>query len=159
MPIQVFHDRGATVVDLDQTRFGSLSTTVETLGTFFFGPGEPARVVVSTLGAAPGAVVADAVLFVPGPPAAASHATRVAARELRMRLAEEVARLDRQIEELESAGPRRPVAMAVADLPETKHIPLAIRGVVHNPGPVVPRGMLQVVASSQRLSPSPFRSR
>jgi hypothetical protein len=50
----------------------------------------------------------------------------------------------RRIQQLKSEISKRPSAMAVADQNAVGDIPLAIRGVVHNAGNIVPRGVLQV---------------
>ena len=59
--------------------------------------------------------------------------------------------LDRQVKalgaalkELKSQAPSRPYTMATVDEEKPADIEIAIRGVVHNKGPLVPRGVLQV---------------
>ena len=39
--------------------------------------------------------------------------------------------------------------MAVADLEEVGDIPVSIRGIVHSPGPIIPRGVLQVTSRGE----------
>ncbi len=58
-------------------------------------------------------------------------------------------RLQSKIKTLKAGKPNAPIAMAVADKEQPSDIPLAIRGVVHNEGPIVPRGVLQVCASAE----------
>jgi hypothetical protein len=58
----------------------------------------------------------------------------------------EMKRIQQQVKQLERTGPQRPRAMAVADDTKVGDIPIAIRGVVHNQGSVVPRGVLTVAA-------------
>lgn len=58
-----------------------------------------------------------------------------------------IKQLEKQIRDLEKNGPTRPVAMAPVEEDNPGDIHLAIRGVVHNKGPLVPRGVLQVALS------------
>ncbi len=60
------------------------------------------------------------------------------------RLKQNVDRLAASLKQIETEAPRRPIAMAVDENEEPGDIPIAIRGVVHNRGPVVERGVLQV---------------
>jgi uncharacterized protein YjlB len=60
------------------------------------------------------------------------------------KLTSEIKSLEKKIKQLQSAGPRRDLAMGVTDLEKVADIPVAIRGIVHNPGPIVPRGVMQV---------------
>ena len=105
---------------------------------------------VSTLGASEGAVIADAIMFVPtnklasGQSGTRSAAQQKANRELLAKLTANIAQFETEIEQLQSTAPERHVTMAVADAPEAGDIPLAIRGVVHQQGSIVPRGVLQV---------------
>jgi hypothetical protein len=55
-----------------------------------------------------------------------------------------VKELAAELKELKSQAPSRPYAMATVDEQQPADIEIAIRGVVHNKGPLVPRGVLQV---------------
>ncbi len=57
--------------------------------------------------------------------------------------------LQGKIKTLKAGKPNAPIAMAVADKDEPDDIPLAIRGVVHNQGAIVPRGVLQVCDTAE----------
>jgi cytochrome c553 len=60
----------------------------------------------------------------------------------------DVGQLEARLKRLTADSPPRPVAMATADLAEPADIPIAIRGVTHQQGPIVKRGVLQVAAPS-----------
>ncbi len=66
----------------------------------------------------------------------------------RLRLKATVDRLSKKVKSLRASTPPRPVAMATTDDEDAGDIHLAIRGVVHNPGPLVPRGVLQVASTA-----------
>ncbi|MBJ44415.1 MAG: hypothetical protein CMJ80_14275 [Planctomycetaceae bacterium] len=63
-------------------------------------------------------------------------------------LTRRIQEIEQQLKLVKQQGPHRPVAMAVRDHTEIHDIPVAIRGVVHNPGPMVPRGVMQFIESS-----------
>ena len=54
----------------------------------------------------------------------------------------------KSLKQLENNRPPKPVAMAVVDKKISGDIPLSIRGVVHNKGQIVPRGVLQVCSEA-----------
>lgn len=154
-PIHIFHDGGESTVYLDQTKAGSIRASIETLGSFILNTGNDPRVVISNVGAAAGAVVADAVVFVPKRQEAVEQTKLVddkSRKELLARLSAEAVALEKELKQLKANGPKPPVAMAVVDKESVSDIPLAIRGVVHNAGPIVPRGVLQV--ASYRATPT-----
>lgn len=56
----------------------------------------------------------------------------------------EAAKLEKQLKALEASGPDVPKTMAVDDAETVEDCRICIRGNVHNRGPAVPRGVLQV---------------
>ena len=69
-------------------------------------------------------------------------------------LAGQIQASEKQLKRLKSAGPSWPVAMATQDHSAPADIPVAIRGVVHNRGDIVPRGVLQVALQDDFPSPA-----
>ncbi len=120
------------------------------LGVFRFDPSNQWFVQVSNAGTR-GHVVVDAVQFLPvdeeaGVVAGAErepHRQAVDSTALAAAKAE-VARLEKAVKQLAREAPVVPRAMAAADATTIADIPLRIRGEVHRPGPVVPRGVLTV---------------
>ncbi|MBC8354465.1 MAG: DUF1553 domain-containing protein [Planctomycetes bacterium] len=156
VPIRIHHAVGEDVVFVDQTTKGSVSRTIDSLGVYDFDPKQKPRVIISPDGAASGVVIADAVIFIPegaAPELAVpSEAARKAMQEraaLKKKLTSEIKALEEQIKQLQTTGPQREVAMAVTEMEVVGDIPVSIRGLVHNPGPVASRGVLQVALHSE----------
>jgi hypothetical protein len=152
VPIRIYHAAGEAIVYIDQTKPGSIGGSLESVGFYDFDPVQKPHVVISPDGAASGVVVADAATFVsendaPNDVAREETQQRIAKQQ---QLTSEIKALEKKIEKLQSAGPRRELAMAVTDLDEVANIPISIRGLARNPGPVVPRGFLQVAQVAGR---------
>ena len=117
------------------------------LGTFRFDGTNQWFVMVSNEGT-DGYVVVDAVQFLPvdaTPQADVTVQADVAVQAGAARQAKaEVARLEKEIKALAGRAPKVPRAMAVEDGESPIDLPIMIRGNVHNPGPVAPRGVLRV---------------
>ena len=145
VPIRIHHAQGESVAHVNQTKSGSISASIDSLGVFEFDPAFSPRVVVSPDGAASGVVIADAVIFVPE-----DAATKDV--DPRAQLTAEIESLAGEIKKLQAKGPKRPLAMAAVDLEVAADVPIAIRGVVHNSGPIVPRGVLQVTLDGEMPS-------
>ena len=166
VPIRIHHAAGEAIVYLDQTKPGSIGDSIASVGFYDFDPDPKPRVVISPAGAARGVVIADAAIFVLEDTATNDPATNrapnddvatddVARKEMQTQaaikeqLASEIKALEKRIEKLQSAQPQRDLVMAVADLEAVGDIPVSIRGLVRNPGSVVPRGFLQVVGCDE----------
>ena len=148
--VRILHEGGDSMVIVNQTKPGSIAPSVETLGKFEFDPQNKPRVIISNEGVSTGTVVADAVMFVDEaakPATAPKQAPDIAKK--RADLAKQIKDVERQIKELQEKNPKRPIAMAVTELEEPGDIPIAIRGIVHNKGEIVPRGMLQVTVRGE----------
>jgi hypothetical protein len=156
VPVRIYHAAGESVVDIDQTKPGSMGGTMESVGFYDFDPAQKPHVIISPAGAASGVVIADAAIFISeeaasSEPVANNEAKKkeqpqVATKE---QLTSEIKTLEKNIADLQAAGPRRDLAMAVTDLETVGNIPVSIRGLVRNPGEIVPRGFLQVAACDQ----------
>lgn len=134
---------GQARLSVDQRQPGSVYDTVQRLIRLDLAPNSKVKVVIDAGGSAAGAVIADAVALIPVDELEkASQA--VADVDRRKVIAKEIEQLEQQLQQLKADGPRRHVAMSVADLAEVGDIPVAIRGVVHNSGDVVSRGVLEV---------------
>ena len=145
VPVQIFYEGGAETVFLDQKQAGSLRKTIASVGTFVFDPQSNPRVVISTEGAAEGAVIADAVLFVHRDLVDEDAESRIR----REGILAEIRAVDKKLKSVLENSPKRQAVMAVVDTAEVGDIPLAIRGVVHNAGPIVTRGVLQVAEDGE----------
>ena len=151
VPIRIYHAAGESIVYVNQTTPGSVSDTIDSVGSYEFEPALQPRVQISPAGAASGVVIADAVLFIadgektndaPRPPSDERLA-------IRAKLTGKIKSLEAQIKNLQATAPKRDLAMAATDLSEVGDIPVSIRGIVHNPGPVVSRGVLQVASHGE----------
>ncbi len=151
VPIRVFHAQGESVIEVDQTASGSISKSIDSLGKFELDPAGQPRVVVSPAGAATGVVIADAVAFISkdalpddaAPVLDTKRAARIAEIESQQKV------LAQSIKQLQQKGPSRERAMAVTDSEQIQDIPISIRGLVHNPGEIVHRGVLQVATHGE----------
>ena len=154
VPVRIYHAAGEAIVYVNQTKPGVIDGSMESVGVYEFNPELNPRVVVSPEGAASGVVIADAVIFI------AEDAKDVATNnvahkeseeraEKRKQIAAEIKTLESRIVETKASGPQRELAMAVTDLEKVGDIPISIRGLVTNPGPIVPRGLLQVALRAE----------
>ena len=64
---------------------------------------------------------------------------------------EDVKKLEEELKQLTESGPKRPMVMTVKEEPQVGDIRVLVRGSVHNPGDLVPRGFLQIAT----LGPTP----
>jgi cytochrome c553 len=156
VPVHVHHTDGETVVRVNQKQAPTIDDAFVSLGVFQFDVANEPRVVVSSEGSEDGVVIADAIVFLASgkitrtTKARTTEAkTKVATAKDASRLRElkqAVDRLAKQVKMLEQSAPSRPVAMATKDDQETGDIHVAIRGLVHQPGPITPRGVIEVAS-------------
>jgi hypothetical protein len=160
VPVHVHHADGETIVTVNQRQPPSINGHRTSLGKFDLDLDRDSRVVISTEGTSDGVVIADAIVFLAaGEPVVPTTAPNLEApeqespeqeNEAELALLEAaVDRLTNKVKSLEASAPIHPVAMATTDDEDTGDIHLAIRGVVHNPGPIVRRGVLQVASTGQ----------
>ena len=157
VPVTVTHADGETTVEINQQQSPPIDGQFISLGEFRF-EADGASVTVSNRDTT-AHVIADAVQFIPQGDAAADNAAQQAAKAkaeqaaapIRKELAVaqgEVQRLQGELAALDRSAPAIPKVMGVQDEAETGDYHLCIRGNVHNLGPVVPRGFLQVLATT-----------
>ena len=156
--MSILHDGGEKTVVINQRTPAEIDGAFDSLGVFSFDAAKQAEVVISNEGTEDGVVIADCVIFLPHQPDQQPIATETdddtkAERESRKkriaRLKNAVDVIQAELKSLEQSAPQQPIAMACADEAEPSDIHLAIRGVVHNKGPVVPRGVLQVASQGE----------
>ncbi len=157
VPVYIHHADGESLVRVNQRQRGKIDDVFTTLGVFRFDPGKDPRVVVSNEGTEDGVVIADAVVFLPKDAPGRQRQTEkddknadsTATKEELALLKNSVDELKAELVALEESAPKRPVAMACADEEDPGDIHLAIRGVVHNQGPLISRGVLQVASAKE----------
>ena len=163
VPFHIEHAKGKTTVRVNQRKKPPVDDLMQSLGKFNFDPTGDPRVVISTEGTEDGVVIADAIVWAivsDSPPekiVAADSKTEAEAKLLKQetaKLKSEVDRLTAELKALKKATPARHVAMAVRDMKKPADIHLAIRGMTHQKGDLVSRGVMQV-ASWDSLPPIP----
>ncbi len=153
VPYRIKHAGGETVVHLNQKNKPSIDALMEPLGTFEFDHESESTVVLVTEGTDDGVVIADAIIWrlVSGASekelASKEQSAADVARQQEAAAAKaEVDRLAKELKSLRQATPKRQVAMAPRDADSPTDIHVAIRGMTHQKGDLVPRGVLQVAA-------------
>ena len=148
VPIEISHAEGNTAKYVDQTKTLDRDDSFASLGVYRFE--EAATVSVVNKGAAKGVVIADAVQLVSkGESRLRDDKELGQIASARSKLQARVKTLEGKIKSLKESGPKRPTAMAATDEEKAADIHLAIRGVVHNKGPVVKRGVLQIALNQE----------
>ena len=154
VPVLVYHSGGKATAKINQKEPAPINGVFTSLGTFLLDPNDDPRVVVSNEGTEDGVVIADAVVWIAKAPAspktseaAPPKPDQAAAQAQLESLKKAVDDLQAELAALEKSAPKRPLAMACADEEQPSDIHLAIRGVVHNKGPLIGRGVLRVAAT------------
>ena len=146
VPIQIHHKNGVSTVTVNQRKRPEIQGLLTSIGSFEFSAGDASLVSISTDGTEDGVVIADSVAFLkPGEIGnfKSKHSDASNRRELK-RLKADVDRLATELKEFKDSMLARPLAMATKDTSSPEDIPIAIRGVASQHGPIVPRGFLQV---------------
>jgi hypothetical protein len=150
VPVTVFHADGEHEVFVDMTAPPPIGGRFASLGSYRFEKDGAGYVLISNMGTE-GYVNVDALQFVPEgeingaePTAApadkeATLAARAAAKTLRA--------LETEMKALKAAAPPRQVTMSVREEEDIGDTEIRVRGIVHNLGPKVPRGFLQVATT------------
>ncbi|MBM3877004.1 MAG: DUF1553 domain-containing protein [Verrucomicrobia bacterium] len=164
--VTIFSADGEKTVLVNQREAPPIDQRFISLGQHRFEANGQGFVIVSTEDAKGGVVVADAVQFLladgtdaPAAATATSDAAKssketpkqTAAEKKAARKAEanatktvDVKQLEDELKKLNESGPKRPMVMTVTEEKTIADIRVLVRGSVHNPGDVAPRGFLQV---------------
>ncbi len=137
VPVNILHATGEETVTVDQTKPPPIEGRWISLGTWRFEKDGAGYVMVSNEGTT-GHVIADAMQFLPAGEPAAPAASTPPGGESRVKA------LEKRLKELRTAGPHRPVTMSVLDDDKPSGTEIRVRGLVHQKGPSVPRGVLTV---------------
>jgi hypothetical protein len=141
-PVRVFYTDGDQTFTINQKQTPAIDGRWHSLGKFRFEKGDQWFVMVGTRGVN-GSVVADAVQFIHEDDLEEKQPAKkpaVAKAEPKVDLKS----LEAELKKLQAKAPTRPVAMSVTESDKVGNINIAIRGLVHNKGPVAERGFLQV---------------
>ena len=149
VPVHIFHANGEETVFVDQTKNPPVEGRFVSLGRFRFEKDGAGYVLVSNEGTK-GHVTADAVQFLPETEAPAVATTDKAAPDKN----EQMKAMEKELKELASSGPQRPLAMSVLDDEKPADTHIRIRGLVAQKGALVPRGVLAVASAQQPAMPA-----
>ena len=154
VPYRIRHRGGETVATINQRKKPSRDGLMESLGIFEFDHQEKVSVLLMTTGTDDGFVIADAIIWKPvagdteqkvvqsqGPAVDAENEALKAEIEAAK---SEVNRLNNEVKAIRKAIPKRPVAMAPRDVEKPADIHVAVRGMTHQKGDLVPRGVLEI---------------
>ena len=144
VPITINHAEGTTQVLIDESTEAPIDHLFRSLGAFRFKKGREGSVRFETNGTDGKYVIVDAVQFIPLDETGKDPISQ------RTELQQELKRLEGDLKQLEAEAPQRHFIMATEDDEDAGDIPIAIRGVVHNPGEITPRGLMQVAAIHPR---------
>ncbi|MBN9517975.1 DUF1553 domain-containing protein [bacterium] len=143
VPVTVFSADGEKTLHLDLTPNPPIRGRFVSLGQFRFEKDGQSFVLVSNEGAK-GHVTADAVAFIPVDQVPADKGKATPAPKA---AGDAAVALEAELKKLQAAAPKRPMAMSVVEEAKIEDAKVAIRGIVHNAGPVVPRGFLKVATA------------
>ena len=153
LPIVIAHSNGSSTVTINQRKAASIGGLYESLGEFH----NPQQVRIVNRDASEGAVIIDAIRFIPTQ--SDNHQdVRTEIQQALQRIAklsQDAAQSRETIKQLKSDLPLKPIAMSVRDRNETGDTHLRIRGEIRNVGPVVPRGFISVACAAQSVDGSP----
>ncbi len=152
--VTVFSAGGEKTLQIDMTKPGPIDGRFISLGEHRFEKTGQSYVLLSNE-ATTGHVTADAVQFLPleggppnketTPPAKPTSQDGANLQEGSLKKESTLKDLEKDLRKLKSIAPKRPMAMSVVEEKKIDDARIHIRGLVSNPGPVVPRGVLQVV--------------
>jgi cytochrome c553 len=160
VPYRIKHRDGETVVEINQRKRPPVDALMQSLGVFEFDDKLDSSVLLFTEGTDDGVVIADAIVWLPILDAedgaialhkekATDAATKVELEVRKKKIAAaklKVDRLKKEVKALKGSIPKRQVAMAPREGESPADIHVAIRGMTHQKGDIVPRGVLQVAA-------------
>jgi len=158
VPITIRHADGTTLVHIDEGEPAPIDKLFRSLGKFRFHAGRSGSVTIETTGTDGKYVIVDAVQFLPMQGERSNQEVEQEQQQRRKELQAKLTALETELQQAQRQVPSRPVAMVTVDDQDAGDIPLAIRGVVHNQGPIVPRGVMQVASQTPRPSIAPGES-
>lgn len=144
--VRIFHSDGEDTVKINQKKVPVIDGRWHSLGKYRFEKGDQWFVMVMTKDAN-GAVVADAVQFIHEDEIPKTKVITKKEKSSKKDMAEELAQLEKELKALEAKAPKRTAVMAVGEGDKIGDFYLCIRGNIHNKGPEVPRGFLQVATN------------
>ena len=146
VPVTILHADGEQTFHVNQQEAPALDGHFVSIGAFRFEKGGQNFVIVSNEGTT-GHVIVDAVqfLFADEKPPEKKPATPATPGVKASALKE----LEAELKKLESSAPARPVAMSVKVTTKIEDFFVCIRGQIHNRGPTVPRGFLQIATTGK----------
>ena len=156
VPVTIFHADGETTVRVNEQEAPVLDGRFVALGQFRFEGNGFGSALVSTEGTT-GYVTVDAVQFLPLEMVETTTGSGPGAKEIPPARGELKA-LEAKLKRIEESGPRRPMVMTVIEEPEPADTFVHVRGSVHNLGPKVPRGVLQVAVPGAMTAIPPRQS-
>lgn len=147
VPVTIFHGDGETVVHVDMQKNPPIDGRFVSLGQFRFENSGQNFVLISNIDTK-GHVTVDALQFLP-----VGEAEKVVKPSAKGETvdAKELKKMESELKELKAKGPVRPVAMSVEEEKKPAAINICIRGNVHTPGALVPRGFLSAVKVNTAL--------
>lgn len=161
--VTVFSAGGEKTLHIDMTKPGPIDGRFISLGEHRFEKTGQSYILLSNEDTT-GHVTADAVQFLPLeginstkettspaklPPNDLTHSAKELANKQQT-----LKDLEKELRKLKSAAPKRPMAMSVVEEKKIEDARIHIRGLVSNPGQLVPRGVLQV-AHAGPMKPFP----
>jgi hypothetical protein len=147
VPITIFHGDGETVVHVNMQKNPPIDGRFVSLGQFRFENSGQNFVLISNMDTK-GHVTVDALQFLP-----VGEAEKVVKPSAKGETvdAKELKKMESELKELKVKGPVRPVAMSVEEEKKPAGINICIRGNIHTPGALVPRGFLSAVKVNTAL--------
>lgn len=141
VPVTVFSADGEKEIVINMRAAPAQDGRFVSLGTYRFEKDGQSYVIVSNEGTA-GHVTVDAITFIPED--ARVKTTRPTKPQPTPQDTAHIAELEAKLKHLQQTFPKRPMVMSVIEEPKITEGSILIRGVVHNVGEPVARGVLQV---------------
>jgi len=150
-PITIKHAGGEKTVKVNQRKAPKIGKLFQSVGIYEFSAGRSGSVTISNTDA-DGITIADAVQWLPLDGVEAEVATADKAKQ--EALEKRVAAMHKELKKLSKTEPKlKPIkTMTVRDEAKPGDTHLSIRGDVHSPGEIVPRGVPEVIQIGYRPS-------
>ena len=143
-PVTIRHAGGEKTVRINQRKLPAIGGLFTSVGIYEFAQGSAGSVTIAN-GGTDGVTIADAVQWLPvgGDPSREENADQVK----RQLLDKKIAKLHAELKEISKSEPKlvKMQTMTVRDEAKPGDAHLSIRGDVHSPGELVPRGVPEVI--------------